>query len=361
MVSTQFSVPGRICLFGEHLDYLGLPVIAAAISKRVTVTGRGVFDREATIAMPDISETEEFALEFPVPYEQSRDYLKAVANVLNRKGYQFSHGVSARVQGNIPINSGTSSSTALIGAWMAFLCSQSDSGEVPPPETLAEWAYEAEVAEFGEAGGKMDHYSTLLGNVIYLEPQPALVDRLSPNLGTFVLGDSGEPKDTVNILKRVKYGVLDLLNRIRATQPEFDLKSVLPTELSAISSMFDPEEYLLLQGTLKNRDILKQALKILKAPSLDHTRFGALLTEHHQVLREAQKISTPKIDSMLSAALDAGALGGKINGSGGGGCMFAYAPENAKQVAEAIENAGGNAYLIEVEEGLREEVLVKGY
>jgi galactokinase len=29
------STPGRIYLFGEHQDYLGLPVIAIAINKRV--------------------------------------------------------------------------------------------------------------------------------------------------------------------------------------------------------------------------------------------------------------------------------------------------------------------------------------
>ncbi len=34
---------------------------------------------------------------------------------------------------------------------------------------------------------------------------------------------------------------------------------------------------------------------------------------------------------MIAAALDAGALGAKINGSGGGGCMFAYAPPIPKR------------------------------
>ena len=28
----EISTPGRICLFGEHQDYLGLPVIPMAIS-----------------------------------------------------------------------------------------------------------------------------------------------------------------------------------------------------------------------------------------------------------------------------------------------------------------------------------------
>ena len=56
---------------------------------------------------------------------------------------------------------------------------------------------------------------------------------------------------------------------------------------------------------------------------------------------------------MMDAALNAGALGGKINGSGGGGCMFAYAPNNPEQVAEAIEKVGGKAYIVQKDEGTR--------
>jgi hypothetical protein len=42
------------------------------------------------------------------------------------------------------------------------------------------------------------------------------------------------------------------------------------------------------------------------------------------------------------------ALGCKINGSGGGGCMFAYAPRRERDVAAAIESVGGKAYIVNV-------------
>ena len=54
---------------------------------------------------------------------------------------------------------------------------------------------------------------------------------------------------------------------------------------------------------------------------------------------------------MLDAALGAGALGGKITGSGGGGCMFAYSPDNREIVAEAIEKAGGKSFIINSDVG----------
>jgi galactokinase len=79
------------------------------------------------------------------------------------------------------------------------------------------------------------------------------------------------------------------------------------------------------------------------------------LNQHQQNLREHKRISTPKIDRMIQASLDSGALGAKINGSGGGGCMFAYAPENPEKVVEAIEKEGGKAYIIRVDQGTKSE------
>jgi galactokinase len=80
-------------------------------------------------------------------------------------------------------------------------------------------------------------------------------------------------------------------------------------------------------------------------------KLGSLLNEHQVNLREHKRISTPKINRMIQAALDAGALGGKINGSGGGGCMFAYAPKDPEKVVAAIEKEGGKAYIITVDKG----------
>jgi len=55
--------------------------------------------------------------------------------------------------------------------------------------------------------------------------------------------------------------------------------------------------------------------------------------------------------------LNAGALGAKLNGSGGGGCMFAYAPGKQHEVAEAIERVGGKAFIVSVAKGARTQVL----
>ena len=67
------------------------------------------------------------------------------------------------------------------------------------------------------------------------------------------------------------------------------------------------------------------------------------------------KISTPKLDRLIERAIAAGADGGKLNGSGGGGCMFVAADKYPEKIAEAIQKAGGKPYIIEVDEGVRIE------
>jgi galactokinase len=139
---------------------------------------------------------------------------------------------------------------------------------------------------------------------------------------------------------------------LKHINPAFSLHHSAITEVTEFKDILTKDEYILLKGNLANRDILRDALTVLQAPNdLDHHRFGQLLNDHQTNLREAQRISTPKIDRMLDAALNAGALGGKINGSGGGGCMFVYAPEKPENVAEAIEREGGKAYIISVDSG----------
>ena len=122
-------------------------------------------------------------------------------------------------------------------------------------------------------------------------------------------------------------------------------------------SLLNPDEYALFYSNLSDRDILRTAKTMFEGKdTFNDVKLGQLLSAHQDNLRDAKRVSTPKINRMIEASLNAGALGGKINGSGGGGCMFAYAPTNTEAVVEAIEREGGKAYIIEVAEGSKEEI-----
>lgn len=347
------STPGRICLFGEHQDYLGLPVIAAAISRRVQIKGEHRNDTRIIIHLPDIgSEMQMEVSDSRLPYLEKRDYFRSGYNVLVDKGLRFSRGMECTVNGNIPINSGTSSSSALLVTWIHFLSRMADNPHQFTSQELGELAFQAEIVEFNEPGGMMDHLSTAIGHAVYLQFDPEVIaEPLQPNLGAFVLADSLEPKDTIGVLKRAKFARLDLIEKIRTQIPAFSLHTFATEDKEQTKAFLSNDEYELLSGTLRNRDILREALELFKSGAMTDETLGKLLSEHHRILRDLLQISTPKIERMLSAAIEAGALGGKINGSGGGGCMFVYAPENPQKVADAIDAVGGRSFIIKIDQG----------
>ncbi len=346
----EISTPGRICLFGEHQDYLGLPVIAMAISLRAKIIGEKRPDNQVIIHKPDLGETETVSLDDLI-YTKPRDYFKSGIIVCKNAGLAFSTGFECEVTSKIPIRAGTSSSSAISVSWIHFLSQIADVRPNWDQQKIGELAYKTEVEEFNEPGGMMDQYSTAMGYLIYIESEPDITIRsLNPNLGAFVLGDSCESKDTMGILSQCRDSRLALIQKLKINNPNSTVHSL---DESADLSDLNTDEIELYKGTMKNRDLLKIALPEFGKDEPNDKLIGQLLSDHHHVLRDVLQVSTPKIEKMMDEALYAGALGGKINGSGGGGCMFAYAPENPEQVAEAIESAGGKTFIINSAEGTR--------
>ena len=347
----EISTPGRICLFGEHQDYLGLPVIPMAMSLRARLIGENRSDRKFVINKPDLNEVEIFSMD-DLTYTKPRDYFKSGLKICINEGLTFSTGFDCEITSQIPVQAGCGSSSAIMVSWIHFLSQMADERADWDQEKIGELAYKAEVQEFSEPGGMMDQYSSAIGNLIYLESEPKIsIESMKPNLGTFVLGDSCEPKDTMEILQRCRDSRSAIFEKIKLQNPNFSLHEIKLEEISQYN--LNTDEVTLLSGTIQNRDLLRQALPELKNAEPDHKKIGILLSEHHSISREVLKVSTPKIETMLDASINAGALGGKINGSGGGGCMFAYAPDNPGKVVEAIEKVGGIAYTIHSEVGTR--------
>ncbi len=358
MKKISVSAPGRICLFGEHQDYLNLPVIPMAINLRVQIIAEPRNDKIFYISLPDVGKTEilDFSHNEEFEYTAKRDYFKSVFNVLFRKGVRFEHGYNCTISGNIPINSGTSSSSALNNVWCRFLLEigQNVQNIWKENEQVGYLTYQAEAVEFSESGGMMDQISTAIGNLSFIDfSKNNFVTSINTELSTFILGDSLEPKNTEKILSQTKMPAISAQKKILKEGFEFSFQNSSFGELPKFKNILSEREYTVLKGMIKNRDITFAAFEFLKNKSLNHKKIGELLSEHHYYLDKYLGISTPKINKMLKVAIDAGAYGGKINGSGGGGCMFVYAPENQEKIMDAIRKVGGKAYLIKMDDGLR--------
>ena len=356
----QVSAPGRICLFGEHSDYLGLPVMTMAIDLRMKISATPRRDKKFRILMPDIGEEDAFVPSRALKYQKPRDYLRAGVNVLKRRGFQFQKGFDFEIRSDIPVNAGASSSSALVIAWLKMLLTVEQSSLMWNALEIAKMGFETEVWEFQEAGGRMDHFAIGFGEAIYLENQkpksnlyPVTLQFMHLPTQQFILADSLEPKkDTVGHIRENKRKVLAGLKEISKKIKNFKIEK---TSVLEIAKKFKQKTLNLKMAlaTLRNRDLTLKAKKLcIQKNFKDIKQFGRMIDAHHKILKNDLKISTPKFEKMIQAAKSAGALGCKVNGSGLGGTMVIYAPGREKKVMRAIERVGGKAYLVTQARGI---------
>ena len=341
------SAPGRVCLFGEHQDYLGLPVIAAAIDLRVRVEGRPANERVLRLRLPDMGEERAFPLENTgvLPYRNDSDYLTAAVNVLHRAGVRWGSGWEAEVRGNIPLNSGASSSSALQVAWCGFLL-LAGGHENPARSWVARLAYESEVLEFNAPGGMMDQYAAALGGAIWLDcSNPDGVEELPQPGGELLLVDSGQPKDTTGVLGRVR----------RPMEPLAD--AVL--DAGAPLEDLDGDRRRMVEANRESYRLTGVARELLRERGCIE-ELGRLLTAHHEQLSRGLGVSTPEIDGWLEAGMRAGALGGKINGSGGGGTFFLLCREGDHGPEEEMHRQGLRTWRLRTGPGLQWQLSGRG-
>ena len=91
---------------------------------------------------------------------------------------------------------------------------------------------------------------------------------------------------------------------------------------------------------LRMLEMVDEAEDILTNSDRSLNDFGLLLNETWLQKREiSSEISTDYIDITYKKAVDAGALGGKLLGAGGGGCLLFYVtPDNQEKVRNAMSD-----------------------
>jgi len=119
----EISTPGRVCLFGEHQDYLGLPVLAMAISLRSAIRGTYRNDSMVIIHKPDIGKIEKFSFN-NLEYESPRDHFKSGLKVCKKFGFKFSKGFGIKVALN-PCFSAKDLTIYLKKTWRSAVTKQS--------------------------------------------------------------------------------------------------------------------------------------------------------------------------------------------------------------------------------------------
>ena len=346
------TAPGRVCLFGDHQDYLELPVIACAIDRMMEINAEENGKDHFEINMPDMDQKRIIPLQQDFNEIERGDFLKIALKVLQKRQIVPTRGYRLAITSKIPINAGLSSSSALTIAWIQFLIAAFSERSFSPKE-LALLAYETEVIEPGSSGGKMDQFTIAIGDTIFLDTHTDRVQKFNDINLDLVVGVSGLSKDTFGTLSHLKSNAWKAINQVKAQIPDFDIaltgSNDLNKNLEWVETSLKPFFY----AAVCNHDITQKALKTLEEEPLNPQILGELMNEHHHILKSYLKITPPLMDKMIDAANDSGALGSKIVGSGGGGCIVAIVQDqNQEQIIEAIKATGAeDAFAVKITKG----------
>jgi mevalonate kinase len=82
----------------------------------------------------------------------------------------------------------------------------------------------------------------------------------------------------------------------------------------------------------------------------DDTMLGSLMYENHELLRKVG-VSHPMLDKLVETARRAGALGAKLTGAGGGGCILALYEDTRSRtrIVQALRRQGGYPYIVSMD------------
>ncbi|WP_343487776.1 GHMP kinase [Allomuricauda sp. d1] len=350
MPPISIKVPARICFYGDHQDYLGLPVIAGSIDQYINLRAEPISASEFRLDLKDIDAHRTIPLTIDAHDISQSDYLLAALAVLIQKGFRFARGYRLNISGDIPVNAGLSSSSALTIAWIRFLVEAQSSEITATDIEIGQWAYETEVTFFKSPGGLMDQYTIAQQGLLYIDTQMGKTEPLTGHLGKLVVAESGIAKETLDVLKNARLFQENAAAEVKAAHPDFEMqKSTLADYrryLDLVSQEYRDHWY----AAIHNYENTKQARRLLSSPESNLKELGQLMNEHQVILEECIQNTPPEMAKMMNAARNAGALGAKTIGSGGGGCMVAMVNDDSKStVIDAfLENGAKAAYEVEL-------------
>lgn len=197
-------------------------------------------------------------------------------------------------------------------------------GERVPTSKLAEEAAMIEIEILGHPMGKQDHYPAAFGNL------------------NFIKFNSDETVSVEPIICKSE------------TKSELNNNLILfYSGINSSSSAILPEQKEKIEANCQFLDKAVQLAEELKKSfcNNDLKNFGSVLHQGWELKQKyASNISNHLINTCYQKALSAGAEGGKILGSGGGGFLLLYCkPENQNKVRHALSNLKETSFKFESE------------
>jgi galactokinase len=289
---------------------------------------------------------EEVALDLANPPVSARghwsDYPIGVAVMLLNAGYPL-RGARLVIQSDVPIGSGLSSSAA-IEVSTAFALTKSSGLEVDRAE-LARLCRKAENEFVGARVGIMDQFISLFGE----RDRALLLDCRSLEFNLLPLVTEAQLVICNTMVKHALASSEYNERRAQCEEGVHRLAAVLPN-IKALrdvtSSQLEQHKDLLPEVIYRRcRHIVTENERVLAAGQAlernDLRRFGKLMNESHESLRNDFEVSCEELDLMvqLGRSVD-GVLGARMTGGGFGGCTVNLVQRNRVDDFKAVVAAG---------------------
>jgi galactokinase len=327
--------PGRIELLGNHIDYNGGPVLAAAIDRFIVVVLARERGREKTLRAVAADAPDEAVTTLDAgalvgwrnasPPPESLDYVRGLLAGLQapeRSSLRPRLPASIAIAGDVPIGFGVSSSAALCVS-LALALADGFSG----PEEIVLLAQEAE-HRAGTPCGTMDQSASVSGGVIAFDGATLGVERLSPTLGdlVFAVADSGVKRS----LSTSSYPIRVAESRQALELAQRQLGLAIP-HLAAITreqlEVLDHDHALPEPLLRRVHHVVEETARVAEGRAAmladDWTRFGQLMTASGRSSATLYEISHPRVEELVAEALTVdGTLGARMMGGGEGGAVL---------------------------------------
>ena len=313
------SAPGNLFFAGEHAVVYGHPGIIAAIGKRTYCIASKRTDNMVLIDSKEFGKASGLLESATITSREGKKELMPLFNLIEilAKKHEIKKGLELKIESEIAIESGMSSSTAVLSA---ILCSVNELlGLGIEKKEYFDYLYPLQVEIHGGKASGSEIISSSIGGYHRIQK----------------IEEKGKARLTWKSLGEHSFSVVVGNTLVRAPTM-LTVKHHMPSLMKRFPGVVE-------QAFERITVICNKMEKALQSEDVE--LLGILMNENQRLLAELG-LSHPKLDDCINEALKAGALGAKLSGGGWGGAMFALVKEGDEQkVAKAIESTGAEAII----------------
>lgn len=344
-----FFSPGRVNLIGEHTDYNGGHVFPAAISV-------GTY---AAVSLRDDNEIHAFSANFKDAgmvsfakddlkirqYDSWVKYVRGVISELSKLGHEVPRGFNLAIVGDMPTASGLSSSASLELLIGVMLNDLFDFGM--DTLSLVKLGQAVENDYLGLQTGIMDQFAVAFGQekqAIFLDTNTMDYEMVPADFGDYELVIMTTNKKRELVDSKYNERRAETQKALEELQAVTDIKSLGDLTTEEFEKIVDHISSPVNQRRARHAVAENERTVLAKKALSEHDmkRFGELLTESHNSLRDDYEVTGVELDTLVSAAMaQPGVLGARMTGAGFGGSAIALV---AKSEADNFAAAVGKVY-----------------